>query len=240
MSQRVRAALAVAVFAVLIGGVSVYTALSDELSGRVLSTEPSEFESVPMEAPGGGTYAFMATQPGTDDVPVTYDPCQTIRIVVNEDRAPRNADAILDDALDRMTETTGLTFRVVGTTDADPLSTDIGDPGDRPPVQVSWSDAETVPELAGSVAGLGGSTWVEEDGFRQYVTGIVVLDAEDLEELGEDVTRTVLLHELGHLVGLAHVDDRDELMHPFGDLPDWGPGDLAGLAALGEGPCGRP
>lgn len=236
MTSRVRAVLAVSVLALLIGGVSLYTVLTDEITGTVRSTESSEFESVPMEGPDGGTYAFMSTQPGTDDVPVTYDPCQTIRIVVNPDRAPRNADEILDDALERMEETTGLQFQVDGTTDADPLSTEVGDAGDRPPVQISWSDAQTVPDLEGDVAGLGGSTWVEEDGFRQYVTGIVVLDADDLDDLGEDVTRTVLLHELGHLVGLAHVDDRDELMHPYGDLPDWGPGDLAGLAALG-GTC---
>ncbi len=233
MTSRVRAVLAVSVLALMIGGVSLYSILTEELTGTVISTEASDFESTPLQGPDGGTYAFMSTQPGTDDVPVTYDPCETIRIVVNEERAPRNADEVLDDALAEMEDLTGLSFSVEGTTDDEPLSNDIGSDGDRRPVQISWSDADSVPELAGDVAGLGGSTWVEEDGFRQFVTGDVVLDAEDLEQLGDDYTRTVMLHELGHLVGLAHVDDLGELMHPFASGQDWGPGDLTGLAALG-------
>lgn len=47
-----------------------------------------------------------------------------------------------------------------------------------------------------------------------------------------------LLHELGHLVGLAHVDEPTELMYDgnVGQL-DFGPGDRQGLAVLGNGEC---
>lgn len=238
MSSRLRAILAVGVLAVLLGGVGVYSLVSDELTATVLSTDPaSEYQSPPLEAPGGGVYAFMATQPETDDVPVTYDPCETIQVVVNEERVPSNGDDLLADALEEMEELTGLSFELVGTTRDEPLSDDIERGDGWRPVQVSWSDEDGVPELAGSVAGLGGSTWVEQDGVRHFVTGDVVLDAGDLDELGDDYTRTVLLHELGHLVGLAHVDSTDELMHPFAAGEQWGPGDLVGLQALGQGPC---
>lgn len=238
MSSRLRAILAVGVLAVLLGGVGVYSLVTELPTGTALSTDPiSEYQSRMLEAPGGGVYAFMATQPETDDVPVTYDPCETIRIVVNEERAPDDADEILQDALDEVEELTGLTFEVTGRTDDDPLSDDIRRGDGWRPVQISWSDAGGVPELEGSVAGLGGSTWVEEDGQRRFVTGDVVLDAEDLERLGSDVTTMVLLHELGHLVGLAHVDSTDELMHPSNGGPEWGPGDLVGLEALGQGAC---
>jgi hypothetical protein len=48
----------------------------------------------------------------------------------------------------------------------------------------------------------------------------------------------VVLHELGHLVGLDHVRDRGELMFPTAnDVVGYGPGDLQGLAALGRGAC---
>ena len=33
---------------------------------------------------------------------------------------------------------------------------------------------------------------------------------------GRDQALAVILHELGHLVGLGHVDDQGELMHPRG------------------------
>ena len=47
-----------------------------------------------------------------------------------------------------------------------------------------------------------------------------------------------LLHELGHLVGLDHVDDPNELMYPrAAERTSYGPGDLKGLALLGAIPC---
>ena len=51
--------------------------------------------------------------------------------------------------------------------------------------------------------------------------------------------RAVVLHELGHLVGLGHVDAAGELMQPQGgpEITDWGPGDREGLAALGGSEC---
>ena len=46
-----------------------------------------------------------------------------------------------------------------------------------------------------------------------------------------------VLHELGHLVGLAHVDAPAQLMYPQGHIASFAPGDLRGLAAAGSGPC---
>ncbi len=239
MTPRGRSAVAVGALSVLLGGVMVYSVVTEEMTGRVYSTEDtSDSQSRAFEAPDGGTYAFMATQPGRED-PVTYDPCETIRVVVNEDLAPRDAEQILDAAIDAVEAASGLTFEVIGTTDAEPMSTDdIRDGDDFRPVQISWSDPDTVPDLSGDVAGLGGSTWLETDGHRWYVTGEVVLDAPDLRRFGTDVAIEVLMHELAHVIGLAHVDDDGELMHPSGSQPDWGPGDRAGLELLGQGRCG--
>jgi hypothetical protein len=47
---------------------------------------------------------------------------------------------------------------------------------------------------------------------------------------------SLLLHELGHAMGLGHVAAKSEVMHeglgPW-SRPYYGPGDLAGLARLG-------
>ena len=49
----------------------------------------------------------------------------------------------------------------------------------------------------------------------------------------------MVLHELGHLMGLGHVRSLGEIMHPSGGgVVDLGPGDLEGLHQLGaSGGC---
>ena len=73
----------------------------------------------------------------------------------------------------------------------------------------------------------------------------MVFDAPQMRRIlrqpgGRDRARAIVLHELGHLVGLLHVDDPGELMHreDVGRL-ELGPGDREGLAALGSGTCFR-
>ena len=51
------------------------------------------------------------------------------------------------------------------------------------------------------------------------------------------VIRRLVLHELGHLYGLDHVDDTGELMNPDLTVTDYGPGDLVGLIVTHDGGC---
>ena len=109
------------------------------------------------------------------------------------------------------------------------------------PAIIGFADATTVPGLAGDVGGLGGASVVGVGQSQGYVTGAVALDTTllDLPRYdGEPGYVQVLRHEVGHLLGLAHVDDVTVLMHPdASEVTTWGPGDRAGLAALGAIPC---
>jgi hypothetical protein len=181
---------------------------------------------------------------------VAYDPCRPVEIVVNRDQEPPGSRGVVEEAVASVADATGLRLSIVGTT---------GEPADpdRPaqdgarygrgwsPALVVWTDPGRVPRLAGDVAGLGGSQTAPAMASepRHYVTGTVSLDAPQLTRVlarpgGRAQVRAIVMHELGHLVGLDHVDSAAELMFAdnVGQL-DWGPGDREGLAALGRGRC---
>jgi hypothetical protein len=198
---------------------------------------------------GSGPYEFAMVQSNDRD-PVAYDPCRPIHVVVNDRTAPPGADALLRDALARTSEATGLRFVVDGSTSEVPVEDRRAYqperyPGRWAPVLVAWSDPDQAAELAGEIAGMGGSAALAlGDGSSLYVTGRVVLDGPQLTELlaapnGAAYARSVVQHELAHLVGLDHVNDTTQLMHPEGsrDVTDFAVGDLTGLAALGRGRC---
>lgn len=194
-----------------------------------------------------GSFAFLAHQPGKPDVPVTYSACLPIRVQVNPAGGPADAVALVQQAMDRVAAATGLRFEYAGLTTHRPQwhSSHLPELARADaPVLVSWATPEEVPQLAGDVAGIGGSVWAgEAGGTRRYVTGGVTLDSGAFDELAQRPDaqaeeEAIVLHEFGHLVGLGHVNDPGELMYRRNiGRTDFGPGDLAGLARLGEGGC---
>ena len=201
----------------------------------------------PPEVSGGGTYRFLQHQPGDDDAPVGYSPCAPIRVNINPDGTddPAQAREIVLEAMKEVALATGLRIEYRGDSDDRPSWRSSTQPvfGGARPALVSFATEDEVSQLEGRVAGVGGSASVRRNGVVTYVTGQVTLDTDTFNELlrdpgGADLARAITMHELGHLVGLDHVDDQRELMyaHNRGQL-DFGPGDRAGLAALGRGRC---
>ena len=83
----------------------------------------------------------------------------------------------------------------------------------------------------------------DDPALSGYVSGTILLDAPQLRDFARngrsDVVRGVAEHELGHLVGLGHVNDQHQIMFPESDLQvsSYQDGDRRGLAQLGAGPC---
>lgn len=216
---------------------------------------PSEEEaSKPLGTPrpvpaGTGDYQLMVTQPGDAATPAAFDPCRPIHYVINFDGAPSDASALIAEAIAKVEIATGLQFIADGKSSEAPASERKAYQPQRyrddrwAPVLIAWSSEQEFPDLAGYIGGTGGPIAVATaDGRRVFVTGQVVLDRDQLgisSMADRDAAGATILHELGHLVGLAHTADRGQLMFSEGqpNVREFGNGDLRGLALLGTQPC---
>ena len=195
-----------------------------------------------------GSFKFLER---VGSVPVRWDPCETITYAVNTRGATSAVRADLNEALRRVTRATGIEFRSVGTTEETFIRAYLRMRYDgvirKAALILIWVDHDDYrvilrrlhdprPSIAfaKTMAGL----YENQD---QYFGGIVVMDAEATASRGfgsRYAHGSVLLHELGHIMGLDHVKDADQLMssghHAHVGLRDFGPGDLEGLRRLGR------
>jgi hypothetical protein len=193
-----------------------------------------------------GEHTFMFDEPSG---PVRYDPCRPLAWVLNPQGMPDGAEQLVHESVESVQLATGLQFEFEGTT-TEPASFDRELIQERygegfAPIIIGFSTEDENPDLEGTVTGIGGSSAVYAAyGEQQFLrAGTVILDADDLggrmgSISGDAIARAVIMHEIGHVVGLGHVEDDAELMNALNTLiTDWGPGDREGLAIAGDGPC---
>jgi hypothetical protein len=200
-----------------------------------------------------GDHAFLTT---LSDGPIRWNPCQPIHYEVNATDAPPTAMDDVREAVHRVSEATGIRFVEDGTTSrtvdqqvgAGFLSTLPGSPRYLP-LLIDWVPHEHFLSMVDDPkAEAFGMPWPGHGNLaHEYVSGVVAMDAggEVPSGFGERYSEgVVLMHELAHVMGLAHVASPHELMwspevagsSSFPDVlqTDWGPGDLEGLRALGR------
>lgn len=242
-----RVTVASAAGALVIAGALVAASLlaPEPFLEEVKPSQRAALASPPQVAPAS-SYVFERTR--EDGSPVTYDPCRPVTFVVSRTTEPPGGAEVLTSALDEVSRATGLVFVYEGDTNELPRP-------DRPvyqpllygqrfsPVLVSWTSPEVSPDLEGRILGRGGSSALTSDGVSVLVTGALELDGPEVAGLlaSGDVAsaRATVVHELGHLVGLGHVDDPGELMNRTLDPSrlELGPGDRYGMSLAGSGPC---
>lgn len=180
-----------------------------------------------------------------DGSPVRWNPCESIAWVLNPTGAPPTARVDAEEAVSRVAVATGLEFEFLGTTDEVPSRDRRLLQEDRyghrwAPVLIAWVETDTTSlPLAHNERGAAVPVAATGPEGRVFVSGQIVLNGSVALGSGFDDRHAswgaTLLHELGHLVGLDHVDDRNQLMYPtavFG-AADFSAGDRRGLAAVG-------
>jgi hypothetical protein len=173
--------------------------------------------------------------------------------VVNAALAPPGSIADVHEAVRRISAATGIAFVFEGTTDEEAsIYRDVFQPdryGPRwAPVLIAWADPDKsdIPFVRGDRVAAGVAVPViPPTRFEDvYVSGWIAINADDPNPPGFDLPGEqgpVILHELGHLMGLGHVKTVGELMNPSGGgVTDLAAGDREGLRELGaSGGCVR-
>ncbi|MCU1692393.1 MAG: putative cell wall binding repeat 2-containing protein [Frankiales bacterium] len=171
---------------------------------------------------------------------VRWDPCSTIGYRINAALGGRQALADVKTAVARLSASSGLSFRYLGTTTYVPTAGRAPLPGS--PLVVAWAARTASSHLGAGEVGHGGwRATATATGHYRVSSGYVVVRAGAPLAMGfgAGVTRgRVLLHELGHAVGLDHVSDRTMVMNTTvstsSPVATYQAGDLSGLSRVGR------
>ena len=167
--------------------------------------------------------------------PVHWSPCAKPGWRINVGKAPRRAIPQAKEAMQRIKQATGLHFRYQGRTRVNPRN--FGKYPRGTSLVMGWG-------RTGGAAGIGGPRW-QSNG--RIIDGYVVLNPKTSRRLANGFGRgpregyqgtlgQLMMHELGHAVGLQHVRDRAQIMYPTltRKKATWGAGDLNGLQKVGR------
>lgn len=188
-------------------------------------------QALPAGAGDANAFGFLFPNGGN---PGRWNPCAPVHYSINSNRAPAGGVEDVQEAIHRVSQATGINFAYDGPTGEVPQS------GSNGATVIAWATPQETDLLTNGAAGVGGASGVSSGGVIRLTRGFVVLDATRSVAAGFGGGQTegaLLMHELGHMVGLDHSGDQAQVMYPTvtSRTPgDWGAADRNGLARVGS------
>lgn len=226
-----------------------------ELSGQPqeesFELQPDESHSHDEVTDGDNSEGFSFIFQGRDrETMPRWNPCVDQDYAINPGGFSLGDDYLLEQAFAETFELSGLKFSYIGDTEDNHTkqSGEYETPNGAAEVIVEYLDEQEY-RVAASEVGLASSIAfagpvargiVGETGY--LVSGRIVINAKEIADLleagREEVVANAYLHEIGHLIGLGHVENPDALMYGgssyFSNLTE---GDRLGFVWAGDGPC---
>jgi hypothetical protein len=183
-------------------------------------------------------YAFFPPN-RPSKVAVSWDRSIPVTFLIAERDARPYMFATIKEAFRRARVQTGIRFRYGGrTATSEPVGT-----ADQPVVVVDFGTARSHPRLAkydGVVYAVGGPFYITNGTTGVFTGGQVTIDVRTTRGIGRGFRHcqlgATLVHEVGHVLGLAHVGAARQLMAPGrirANISGWfQDGDLRGLRRL--------
>jgi hypothetical protein len=214
------------------------------LNSTLLGTASSIWtvEVVPTYNPAG----YESQYKYSTSTAARWNPCQAIGYRVNARQATSGALADVKGAFARLSQATGLRFVYRGTTTGIPQSGGNSWYPSGTQIVVAWArpTQSSMLRLYSSAVAVGSAItsggYVNGDGSStsRIIRGAVVVNSNKVYKggFGTGATRgDIVLHELGHTMGLGHASARAQIMYPSmtSGLARLGEGDLNGLERRG-------